>query len=72
MVLYEFSCKGCDKRFPGCHSQCETYKQEKVEYDALKAAADKKRQISNGLTDQRNKALSKAMRGKRSTKKGNQ
>ena len=72
MVLYEFSCKGCDKRSAVCHSQCETYKKEKLEYEALKAAADKKRRISNGLTDQRNKAVSKAKRGKRSTKKGNQ
>lgn len=32
-----FSCKGCAKREPGCHDRCETYKQEKAEYDRQKA-----------------------------------
>jgi hypothetical protein len=30
---YEFSCHGCQKRYPGCHGSCEAYKQEKAHYD---------------------------------------
>lgn len=32
-----YCCKSCDKRFPGCHGHCETYKDEKSKEDSLKA-----------------------------------
>ena len=72
MIAYNFSCKGCDKRYPGCHSQCETYKREKLEYDALKAKEDRKKEIRQGIYIQKCNALSKATKGKRSNMKGNQ
>lgn len=40
-MSFIFSCKGCNKREPGCHDRCETYKQEKAEYDRQKAVARK-------------------------------
>lgn len=39
-MSFIFSCKGCTKRVPGCHDQCETYKQEKEEYNRRKALND--------------------------------
>lgn len=26
-------CKGCEKRFPGCHSECEDYLEERRKLD---------------------------------------
>lgn len=72
MSAYNFSCKGCDKRYPGCHSQCETYKREKLAYDALKAKEDRKKEIRQGISKQKYDAQIKAMKGKRSNMKGNQ
>lgn len=72
MITFNFSCNGCDKRFPGCHSQCETYKKEKKKYEALKAEEDRKKRIMQGLSEQKYNALHKAMRDKRPNKKGNQ
>lgn len=40
MVNMPFSCKGCEKRTPGCHSICEKYRSERAEYDRLKAKAN--------------------------------
>ena len=33
-----FSCKGCQDRYPGCHSKCAKYIEEKAEYEKQKAA----------------------------------
>lgn len=32
---YFKSCIDCEKRCPGCHSKCEEYLTEKVEYDRV-------------------------------------
>ena len=36
MADYRFSCRGCEKRYPGCHDHCDTYKAERAEYEKLK------------------------------------
>ena len=48
-------CKDCvsPKRYPGCHSHCPEYIEEKAEYDRLKAAADLKRDTIQGIIRQR-------------------
>ena len=65
MAIY--SCKGCvaPKRYPGCHGQCPEYLKEKAEYDAMKAAADKKKMIEFELDDQRNSLARKANKRRR-------
>lgn len=35
-VKTAFSCRYCSKRYPGCHSECDTYKQEKAEHNRRK------------------------------------
>ena len=62
---YEFSCHGCQKRYPGCHSSCEAYKQEKARYDEKKAEADKLKAIKGELFCQRNDAVIRARRKRR-------
>lgn len=44
-----FSCKDCKDRFPGCHGTCETYKQEKAEFDRKKEELRKRKDIEAGL-----------------------
>jgi hypothetical protein len=63
-----FSCKGCEKRTPGCHARCEKYLKEKAEYDRLKAAEDKRRDIQIGIWEQRSIKVDKAT--KRRWKRG--
>lgn len=33
------SCQFCQERFPGCHSTCPKYLEERAAYDAIKAKA---------------------------------
>lgn len=60
--MAKFSCYGCGNRHPGCHGQCEKYKQEKAEYEEQKAVFMKKATVQGGLESQRNAAVRKAMR----------
>ena len=53
-------CKGCDSRFPGCHSQCEKYLKEKAEYDALMKAEQKKKDVGMALWIDRSDKVSRA------------
>ena len=59
---YFKACKGCDGRFPGCHSQCEKYKKERDEYDRLMTAERERKDTRQGLHDQRTAAVLKAER----------
>lgn len=65
MAIY--SCNGCvaPKRYPGCHGQCPEYLKEKAEYDAMKAAIDKKKMIEFELDDKRNSLARKANKRRR-------
>lgn len=40
-------CKGCEKRFIGCHDTCEIYQQEKAQGDELKKKIHDEKDISN-------------------------
>ncbi len=60
-----YSCKGCEKRTPGCHSKCPDYLTEKAEHERLKAAADKMRDINIGLREQRSRGVNKATKRRR-------
>jgi len=51
------SCKGCEKRVPGCHGSCEEYKAFRQQQDEI----NKKRQAANEI----NEGLKMAWRRKR-------
>ena len=64
-MLFELTCHGCQKRYPGCHSACEAYKQEKARYDEKKAEIDKQRATNGGLAKQREIAVAVARKKRR-------
>lgn len=66
MTIY--SCKGCEKRYPGCHGKCEAYIAEKEKHDALKAAYNKKMAVENGITGQLIKSTCKSIKRRRGGK----
>lgn len=61
--MAEFTCNGCERRFPGCHGSCDKYKVEKAEHEARK---EKERQQTR-LDDYQRKASlrSRDRRGKK-------
>ena len=44
-VTNMFSCKGCERRYIGCHDACEKYKAEKAAHEAQKET----KRIKDGL-----------------------
>ena len=60
-------CKGCvaPKRHTACWGHCPEYQKQKAEYEELKAAADKKKFIDQGISCQRSAAVAKAMRNRK-------
>lgn len=65
-----FHCKDCDKRHPGCHAECETYKQDKAAWDEKREAQLKERHIAGRLYQQRQMAVSKAMKNRHPGRRG--
>lgn len=65
-----YSCKSCvpPTRYPGCHSKCPNYLEEKAKHDALKAEHDRKQAIDHGIRCQREAKVYQALRNSR--KKG--
>ena len=61
-MKFEFSCRGCENRYPGCHGSCETYKQERIAYDKQKEELDRQRETWGGVYGQRARAVEKAYR----------
>ena len=62
-----YECKGCEKRYVGCHSECEAYKAYK-EYLAEMQAKELAGRMTIYWTPQRIKAYKKKqayLRGKR-------
>ena len=55
-------CYGCvaPKRYPGCHSHCPEYIEERAEYDRRKAAEDQKNAVSNGIYLQKSDGVYRA------------
>lgn len=43
-------CKNCDRRYPGCHDNCEDYQQEKHERDVLNEKIRRERQSAMEVT----------------------
>lgn len=50
------------KRHPGCQDHCPEYAAGKKKHDAMKAADDKRRQISNSVYTQKSDAITKAIK----------
>lgn len=55
--MAEFTCKGCEKRVPGCHGSCDKYKEEKAAHEARK---EKKRQKTQ-LDEYQSKAIQRSI-----------
>ena len=55
--MAEFTCKGCEKRVPGCHGSCDKYKEEKAAHEARK---EKKRQKTQ-LDEYQSKAIQQSI-----------
>ena len=60
-----YSCKGCEKRYLGCHSECEEYLTQKAAHDAMREAERKQKEISFGITAQRNASVCKTLKKSR-------
>lgn len=60
-------CHGCmaPKRHPGCHDTCPEYRKEKAEHEARAEADYKRRRTMHDLNDQRYRAVTRAVKGKR-------
>lgn len=43
--------RDCPRRAPGCHGECETYKEWRAELDAKKAVRDEKRRALDTMTE---------------------
>lgn len=63
-----YCCKGCEKRFPGCHATCEGYLAQKAEHDKRKAEVDKERRINQAICGDRAKKVHNALKGYRKNK----
>lgn len=62
-----FSCKGCvpPTRYPGCHSECPKYLEEKAKHDALKAEYDRKKAVDSGIMCQIGAGVYKTIKRRR-------
>jgi hypothetical protein len=60
-----FSCKGCEKRYIGCYSECQEYLAQKAAHDAMREAERKQKEISFGITAQRSASVCKATKNSR-------
>lgn len=58
-------CKDCDKRHLGCHTQCETYKEQKKNFEETKAEWRKQKELENGLNTEQIKNVCRSMGIKR-------
>lgn len=58
-------CKDCGKRYPGCHSHCQEYIEEKAIYDAKKAEYNKKADVYSAIYANRSNQVYKALRKRR-------
>lgn len=60
-----FTCDGCGKRYPGCHSHCIDYAIDKAFHEAEKADRRRKKNIEDGISSQQAAAVEKVRKGKR-------
>lgn len=66
------SCLHCKppKRQPGCHDHCPDYAKDKAAHDERKAKEDFARAVSSGVTAQRTRSVTKALKQKRWHERG--
>ena len=59
-------CEKCvaPKRYPGCHSKCPDYKQDREQYEAEKAELEEKKKAYVEIYRQREKQLRQTVRGR--------
>lgn len=55
--MAEFTCKGCERRFPGCHGSCDKYQAEKAAHEARK----KEEQNQKRLDEYQSKAIQRSI-----------
>ena len=65
MDMFEH-CRYCvaPKRHPGCHSTCPEYKQDRENYNTMKAELDKKKKMYDEIYHQREKQMRRIIRGR--------
>ena len=66
MANLPFTCRGCENRYPGCHSKCEKYKQERAEYDRLRAEHRKYITVKQYTAEQTSKNFDAHVKAKKS------
>ena len=50
MISYNFSCRNCDERYVGCHSNCLKYKKDLNDYnEEMKPIREYRKQRANML-----------------------
>lgn len=64
-----FSCNGCGKRYPGCHSTCVDYAIDKAFHEADRTSSQKEKAVNDGITSQRAKAVAKAVKASKNDKR---
>ena len=57
-----FTCKDCKSRYPGCHSKCAKYQEERKAYEEAKEEKRKQDSLRAGLDHQRNTSIRRALR----------
>lgn len=57
-LVMMFSCKDCTERTVGCHGSCETYINERKEFDRIKAELNKTNEAGLYTSDRISKMLS--------------
>lgn len=57
-------CKDCDRRHPGCHSECEDYKTFRAEQDKVIEAKAKARNATPAIPKVVVRQIYKEMKGK--------
>lgn len=64
-------CKGCvaPKRHTACWDHCPEYLEEKAKYEVLMEAERKRKSIAAGITSERTKAVTKALKNRRYSQK---
>lgn len=64
-------CKGCvaPKRHTACWGHCPEYIAEKAEHEARMEAERKRKSIAAGITSERTKAVTKALKNRRYSQK---
>ena len=59
---YKTPCKGCEKRYVGCHASCEGYLKARAEGDALKEQMLKEKHKANDIYNFRRDGVRKALK----------